>query len=321
MGEATSRHRVVIAATDFSPAADRAVEWAVELASHRRAELQLVHAVVAPAAAGARFPLVVEMTEDLLDRARRRMAETALRLQQRVPGLAWEVALGDPAIVVLAAAARHRPELIVVGTRGLGGWRHALLGSTAQRVLGRATCPVIAVHEGDPVMPARPLRLLAATDFSTDAEEATNVACRLLADAIGEVVVLHAFSVPLPAPPSEAFAHGELVGELREAARDSTAEQAARVRLLGVSARAELRDGYAPDVIAAAARELGADLVVMGSRGRGGIAQLLLGSCAERVLQLAPCPQLVLPRRAWQEAEDAALAPSPLVAAGADEQC
>jgi nucleotide-binding universal stress UspA family protein len=91
--------------------------------------------------------------------------------------------------------------------------------------------------------------------------------------------------------------------------------------MIGCPARTELREGFPPEVIAAAADELDADLVVMGTRGLGGIAHLLLGSCADRTLRLAHRPLLLLPRRAWQEAEEATAAPRPLVPAAIDSEC
>ncbi len=315
------RYRLVLAATDFSPAAERAVAWAVELAAQRRAELRLVHALVPPGATELAPHLGWTLTEELLAVARQRLAELALPLRQRVPEVTLEVELGSAAEVVLAAARAHRPELLVVGTRGLRGWRHVLLGSTAARVLAHASCPVLAVHETDAGLPHGGMKLLVATDFSDDADRALDAAVRLLPEAIAEVVLLHAFAAPLPAATPEAYLDGELVDKLRRSAEEGLAEAAAKLHVAGLHVHTELRDGYPPEVIAQTASDLGADLVVMGTRGRGGIAHLLLGSNAERAIQHVHCPLLVLPRRAWQEQEGAGEEAVPLVGAALDEQC
>jgi nucleotide-binding universal stress UspA family protein len=98
------------------------------------------------------------------------------------------------------------------------------------------------------------------------------------------------------------------------------AEEASRLRGEGIDVRPMLREGYPPDEIVGAATTLPADLVVMGSRGHGGVKHLLLGSTAARVVQRAHTPVLVVSRHAQQALEEmrGALA---IVGAPFDEQC
>lgn len=316
----SERVRCIVAAVDFSPASNRAVEWAASVAARRDAQLCLVHAV--PFFVTTELPLAVtDVTgEELLVAARARLADSARALQGRVRSVITKAALGPAVPVVLDAVKRHRPELLVVGTRGLQGWRHVLLGSTAERLLGTVPCPVLAVHEGDPAPPERPFRVVAASDGSQDAERAIRHAARLFDLAPG-AVLLHGFQAPpVFYPGIDEQSTYDVVATARAAAMERLAEEASTLRREGIDLRPMLREGYPPDEIVGAASTLPADLVIMGSRGQGGIKHLLLGSTAERVVQRARTPVLVVSRHAQQALEEmrGALA---IVGAPADEEC
>jgi nucleotide-binding universal stress UspA family protein len=317
------RDGVILAATDLSPASTRALEWAVELAERRHADLHIVHAVAPAPRFGVSHDAAYALTDGLVAEGWRLLQEALAPLRRRLPSLTSEVCVGTPSDVILRTVKTWSPQLLVVGTRGLRGWRHLLLGSTAERVLGRACCPVLAVHEGDPPPPSRPLRLLAATDFSRDAEEALGAAVRLFGDSIAEVVLLHVFEPPPLTPPGELLASGDLIGALRASAEEALASAASMASRIAHPhpVRSLLRDGYPPSEIAATAHSLAADMVVMGTRGQEGIRHLLLGSNAERLAQIGACPLLVLPRGTWQVEGAATGFESELVAAPLDDQC
>ncbi|HEV8240158.1 MAG TPA: universal stress protein [Thermoanaerobaculia bacterium] len=295
---AEERVRRIVAAVDFSPASDRAVEWAAAIAARRRAELYLVHAV--PFYVTTELPLAVTSmaADELLESARARLAESAQALRGRVRSVVSEAALGSAVPVVLEAVRHHGPELLVVGTRGLRGWQHVLLGSTAQRLLGTAPCPVLAVHEGDPAPPDRPFRLVAASDGSEDARNAVRCAARLFELAPAAVLMQGFQPPPVFYPGTDEQSTYDLIASARAGVMEKLVGEAATLAGEGIDVRPMVRDGYAPDEIVGAARTLPGDLLVLGSRGRGGIAHLLLGSTAERVVQRASTPVLVVSRRA-----------------------
>ena len=302
------RRRLILAATDFSTAAGRALEWAVELAASRRAELRLVHATGWPQAGEETLELPDAVAAELVERARQLLAEVAAPLRPRVSRVSSVVEIGDPATVILQAAARCAPELVVVGARGLRGWRYPLLGSTATRVMERAPCPVLTVHPADAPPGKPPWRLLAATDFSADASQAAHAALRVFGRNVGELVLLHALASPrsergsgpvLTSPTAQALYDSARVRSLAQLAVDAAPLLAERVAV-----RTELVEGLPPQAIVDAAEQLAADVLVMGSRGHGCLEHLLLGSNAERVARHARRPLLVLPRRAWLGADE-----------------
>jgi nucleotide-binding universal stress UspA family protein len=139
-------------------------------------------------------------------------------------------------------------------------------------------------------------RILVPTDFSAQAEAAWETA-RRLARALGaEVLLVHvAAETPLY---SEGVVTTERVREVFEASRGwaerTLGQWADRARTEGLLVKTALRAGVPHREIVAAAGEVGADLIVIGTHGRGGVDRALLGSVADRVIRLAPCPVLAV---------------------------
>ncbi len=137
-------------------------------------------------------------------------------------------------------------------------------------------------------------RILVPTDFSAGSETAWRAAQRLAGAVGAELVLVHVF-VEAPLFIEGPFA-GERVREVYATARTWVAEQlekwAADARADGRVVRTSLRVGVPHLEIVKAVKEEGADLVILGTHGRGGIDRALLGSVADRVIRTAPCPVL-----------------------------
>lgn len=138
-------------------------------------------------------------------------------------------------------------------------------------------------------------KILVPSDFSEDAEAALDLAIQIAQDMGAELHLVHAYRLPVEMlSPYGVPLPDAVVPEIRKAAGGQLQEQLDRVRRSGVQAEAHLREGTAPEAVAEAARALGADLIVMGTRGRTGLAHVVLGSVAERTLRAAPCPVLTV---------------------------
>ncbi len=142
----TRFHRIVCP-TDFSPTAERAIELATQMAKAFDAELVLLHVVPVLnyptrglAIAGA-FP---QLEQELHTRAKERLAQVQAGIQGQT--VRHELRDGDPYEQILACARDAKADLIVIGTHGHTGLKHALLGSTAERVVRLAECPVLTVR-------------------------------------------------------------------------------------------------------------------------------------------------------------------------------
>lgn len=139
-------------------------------------------------------------------------------------------------------------------------------------------------------------RIVVATDFSECAEGAWELARRIGAAPGSELILAHVLTeVPLY---GEGVFNIETARKVREGARkwaEATLEAwVGKAHAEGLSARAALRTGVPHEEIVALARDERADLVVIGTTGRGGLDRALLGSVADRVVRLAPCPVLTI---------------------------
>jgi nucleotide-binding universal stress UspA family protein len=296
---------VILAATDFSQTAAAALDWAFELARQQGARVELVHAVVLPNLTPSPLTPVtyalpgVGFEADVLKAAEARLAEAAAAAREKGVEVATFIFAGNPSRVILDRAEALSATAIVMGTRGLTGLRHLLMGRTTQRVVHGAHCPVLAVHPED-LGKHRAIRtILVPTDFSQDADLAIHAAHRLLAtmEQDARLILLHAYNLPIeytaygPIPTSINFLEDKgLEAERR------LYELAQTLRREGLTVETVSREGDPAHVIAEEAQERGADLIAMGTRGESGLRHLLLGSTAERVVEYAPCPVMTIRR-------------------------
>lgn len=202
---------------------------------------------------------------------------------------------GRAADVIVDAAIETGADLVVTGSRGLGRIRTVLLGSVAADVATNAPCPVL-VARGSSVT-----HLLVASDGSPAAAGIVDLLGRW-----GAFAGIPADAVAVSVPDSPAFelavslyTLGDERLERERAALEAKAETDARdmaTRLEGIGLRSQpvARRGDPAAEIVATARENGADLVVVGSRGLSGIDRLLLGSVARTVLSGAECSVLIV---------------------------
>ncbi|XTZ15808.1 universal stress protein [Micromonospora echinospora] len=277
-------NRPVVVGVDGSPESLVAAEHGARVAALRSRPLHLVHGYLHPLGYGVPVnPYDLGLPEPS-DEARTMLEKTAADLRGRWPELTVEVrqVAGGPGATMVEES--RRAELVVVGSRGLGGFAGLLLGSVSAQVAGHAHGPVLVVRPADrQVAAAGPV--LVGLDGSEPAELAVGQAAEEAARRGAPLVLAH---VVAPDAHPEDSAGGE-----QEAGR-LLAETAATVRQrhpeLAVSERV-LRSAEPASALVEASAD--AALVVVGSRGRGGFAGLLLGSVSQALVQHAHCPVLV----------------------------
>jgi len=211
-----------------------------------------------------------------VDDSRRTLFDTIQGLAEplRRQGYATEtvVGRGRGADLLLAEADALAADMIVVGNRGLGAATSALLGSVSATLVDHAPCPVLVARG------PRVSRILIATDGAESSEAIPSVlaAWHIFADA-----PIHVISV---APSAHEVDHHRAMAN----------QMAARMVATGWHADSAVRTGDPAREIEAAARDLGADLIVTGSRGLGVWERLRLGSVAHHVLLHSHCSVLVM---------------------------
>jgi nucleotide-binding universal stress UspA family protein len=286
----------VVVATDFSPTAEAATQWGGQVARARRARLVLVHAIDLHGPLTDFLPSPPDLDEHIQSAAVARLEEAAAALRQGGVEVETRLEAGVASQAVVRAATELHADLVVQGSRGLTpGLSHLLLGSTAQRIVQHAPCPVLTVHPGDD-RHTGVRHVLVPTDFSHDADGAAQTVRGLFGGEAGaRITLLHAYHLPV-----EYTAYGTIPtalpfqADVAAVAEEKLAETAAALAARGIEVETVAREGYPPEVIVDTARSLGVDLIAMGTHGRTGLRHLLLGSNAERVIEHAPCPALTV---------------------------
>jgi len=287
----------LIVGVDDSPAAGVAATLGVRLAEATGGECTLVHAVREFWLAFAEEEIVersAELRAALVDTARRRIAEGLRRLvpEETVRGMV--VRPGPPAAVLREVAQELDADVIVLGGKHHLALRRWASGGTAHNCVRSISLPVLVTGRRADGSLFR--RILGAVDLSEAARATAAVAREVAAGLHAELRALCVIEPPLPLPDvTPALTPSEY-------ARLAERTLAARVWPLFGDARVEKvsRQGGVVETIHREAAEWGADLVVVGSHGKGWAERLILGSVTERLLNDLPTSLLVVPVGAAQ---------------------
>ena len=281
----TDAYGQVTVGVDGSPASGTAVEWAITESRYRQLPLLLVHVVDYPLLSGtvlAQAASPVLVTESPL------LSAEAARVHRLAPNLEVDTRLimGGPAAELIELS-RHSV-LTVLGQRGQGGFAGLLLGSVGAHVAVHAHGPVVVVPAGAPAPGTFGGRIVVGVDDSPQAQEALAFAFEEASARAAALTAVHAWAVPDRGAADENADH--VLGYHREMLAAALADW--RGKYPDVSVRQRLVYGTPARSLLSAVTEL--DLLVVGSRGRGGFAGLLLGSTSQALLHHAPCPVAVV---------------------------
>jgi universal stress protein A len=137
--------------------------------------------------------------------------------------------------------------------------------------------------------------ILVPVDFSGHSEKAIETAVEFAKAFSAEVHLLHAYSLPVGVVgPYDYQIPANVLGEMRESAARRVDEEVKKVQNQGVEASGMITEGVPTQAIVDAAEQIGANLIVMGTRGLTGLKHVVLGSVAERTIRHAPCPVLTI---------------------------
>ena len=279
----------ILIATGGSPWSDAAAAYAIALAAQMRAELRVlavlnVSGVYAMPDVLASSELLMESVEQ---QGQQMLAHTTARATDAgVPHVAilkW----GNVAETILQTAAEEQCDLIVLGSRGLTGFKRLMLGSISNAVAAKAQCPVLVVKQPPPdTLLWR--RVLVATGGSPWSDAAVDHALELARMQQLEVCLLY---VERRRP-----RRTDSLSSLTSDGKSILALAEARAAAAMVSYETNLAYGDVATMILHAATEQQCDVVVLGSRGLTGFKRLMLGSISNAVAATAPVPVLIVKR-------------------------
>ena len=285
--------RAVVAGVDGSECGLQAVRWAAAEALQRQLPLRLVAAHAWPSGGLVGDPgLGVDYRTVLRDVVLGHLATAAADARQVAPELDIEQVevTGYPVPVLLGESAQA--EIVVLGDRGLGGFTGLLIGSVAVEVTAHASCPVIVVRGSEPdrTVP-RPEPVVVGVDGSPTSEAATAFAFEAASLRRVPLVAVHVWRDVLVDATMAPLLDWDVI--------DSDEREVLAERLAGWTEKypdVPVRRLVARDRPGRALVEEsgGAQLVVVGSRGRGGFRGLLLGSVSQALLHHAHCPVAVV---------------------------
>ncbi len=291
---------------DFSDGARQTVAAAVALARPARARLTLLYVLPVTLPANIGHVSVVLDNGKLLANAREQLTTFAhAAIPAEIP-VDIRVAEGGPYHEINATARALGTDLIVIGTRGLSGVKLLVLGSTAERVVRHAPCPVLTWHisadaptaatPATPSVPPAPAfqHLLVPVDFSPANDEALRHAVRFASTFGSQITLLHV--IEPPPYPEWGYAHLTRRDEaLKLEARKKLDTLVADLQRQGCRLNpARITTGDADTQIAHVTEELHPDLIILATHGHSALTQMFLGGTTERVVRHAACPVLVV---------------------------
>ncbi|WP_227999668.1 universal stress protein [Nocardia australiensis] len=281
----------IIASVDGSASSYQAAAWAALDAALRRRSLHLITSMALPTAYAP--GVVMEPQErDLRRTEGERILTEAARIARQATDdeLDLTTGVGFDAIIPTLIERSKSAALLAVGSRGLGAFRESLLGSVSTAIAHHAHCPVAVVHENaatDPVSRTRPV--LVGVDGTSNSVPAVEVAFEEASRRNVGLIALHTWSdvssVDLPVPGWDAARESEeaVLAESMAGWNDRYPNvPVRRIVTCNRPARSLLDESS------------NAQLLVVGSHGRGGFAGMILGSTSNVLLRSVECPLIVV---------------------------
>jgi nucleotide-binding universal stress UspA family protein len=278
----------VLVGVDQSACAQRALAWAGADALAKRVPLTIAGVVDLPLLADVPISKQLVNTAELA--VRQRVEAAAVRTRDLTGGIPVRsrVLTGDPAAELLRLAAGA--EEVVVGSHGTGRFGRLLIGSVGARVAEHASCPAVVVR-GEQTHG----RVVVGIDASPHSEPALDYGFAY-ADAHGvPLVALHVYTVgtfiyPVATYPAPPHPLTDELDHIRTQARRTAEHRLGRwtEKYPDVDVRVDITQGSAARELVESSRTAG--LLVVGTRGHGGLAGMLLGSVSHAVLRHAYCP-------------------------------
>ena len=281
----------IMLATDFSERSDRALRRAVLLARESGASIELVHVIDDDRPRSIVDHEAADAATLLGDLAR--SLESTDQISCRT-----HILLADPFAGIAKAVEDVRPDLLVIGPHRRQILKDAFIGTTAERTIRVASCPVLMVN-GPPVGPYQ--KVLLTTDLSDGAGEALQQFESLQMSPRSHLSVVHVFVAPalrlamsgtVPKDDQEEYLNGQRAQARRELAQFMTG-------IGGWRAEQIVRHEKSPVAleILKTAVDQRSDLIVVSTQNKGAVARMLIGSVTEQVLRSAPVDVLAIPPR------------------------
>lgn len=280
----------ILCPIDFSPYSRLTLHYGRQLAETWRSKLVLLH--VKPSITEIYQSLVPELAS-YVSADERSLAETFNDFSGDWAGQYEKViSAGLPYEEILRVAGQMRADLIVMGAKGLSRLERLLLGGTTEKVVRRANCPVLTVHDGDPHLPAA--GILFPTDMSSYANDTWPLVAEVARLYQAKVHIVHVLDVEQTSQQRRRDQTMRLfVEKLQAAVKKQLQESLDASGLAYDIVVAEKRDGVAPALMEIAENRK-IDLIIMSAHGKSPLLPPFIGGITEKVVRLAHCPVMTV---------------------------
>jgi nucleotide-binding universal stress UspA family protein len=287
----------ILLATDGSQGSARAEAYACALAQSWGASLTVMSVLEFPPGMNPDYAVNRLYLDELMQETTTRLVDVTARAGGLGLLAQSRIATGIPSEEVLAVAGAEDADLVVVGTRGKTGLEHVLLGSTAERIIRMAPCPVLTVPAGKQrageCQKATVTSMLVPIDFSECSLDALEYGALIARRANVSMKLLHVLE-PMSYGLDLTLPHIAQRESSKAAITKRLSNLVSVITSLGLVSEFLMSGGLQADSILDAARAQSVDMIVMGTHGRRGLSHALFGSVAESVLRRSSCPVLTV---------------------------
>jgi nucleotide-binding universal stress UspA family protein len=283
--------KTILCPVDFFPASDAAVSYAAGLAGNYGAGIHLLH-VIAPIPATA-YDYAVNTTEimqSMEEAAKAELTKLAARVKEAGIDVGFKITFGDVYDEIKRSIEQLKPQLVVLGTHGRRGVERWFMGSTTEKLLRHSPVPLITISaSGEKAGIPRFRRILVTTDFSDGTADALAYAFSVAQENESNISLLHVVH-DVAADVSGKYRES-LVQGIEKQLNDLVPPEART----WCDVETVVETGVPYRIILRVLEDEKIDLLVMNIHGKGMLDRALLGSTAERVVRVAPCPVMLIP--------------------------
>ena len=294
----------ILATTDLSNESVTGVRYAVALAERVGAAVTLLHVVELPPPQpmpGMQAVMLASQYSEVAEHARARLKTLARRESKGAVNLTPLLRTGNSSHGIITAAQKRATDLIVIATLGYTGAKRLLLGSTAERVVRHAPCPVLTVparitrrRTGKPSR-LKLKKILVPIDFSKVSKNALPWATTLAAEFGADLILLHVVEkFPIDYLLGPELMNRTITPLMKQGEAGLKRMAGSLSKSSGLKVSVVVRNGKPFEEICRTAQKLSADLIALTTHGYTGLKRVWLGSTAERTVRHSSCPVLVV---------------------------
>lgn len=280
------RYRKILVAVDGSEASKNALRQTFKLA-HDEQKWIMVLSITPPYRGDLEFISIDDVQAQVRKQGERILSEAQKIAEAEGVEINTRLEEGEPFEKIIEVAEEESCDLIVMGRRGMTRIERALMGSVTAKVIGHFSGRTLVVPR-DTTLGWK--NILVATDGSSCSDVAVEEALNYAKSYEGALKIVRVVNVT-----EEFQAHApHLVEKLVNEAQNSLEKIKEKARRIGVNAETFVKEGEPFTAIVDLAKQIKADIIVLGSHGRTGLKRLLMGSVTARVIGHTSCPVLVV---------------------------